>query len=184
MDRLNHWRYFLSLEKEFCDTLRYVEYVESQKDVYSFEFARLLILVCSELDVVFKVACDSIDVSNCADSIGNYHGCVSSRYDICSEIVKLDRFSEIVKPFDGWTTNEPPVWWTAQNKVKHERHQQFHQATLYNTMCAISGLFVANLIVLYELSLIDSIHEGPVLLGRDSEPGNLALQAGYRVNRV
>ena len=182
MDQLNHWRYFLSLEKEFCDSLRYVEYVESQQAVFSFEFARLLILVCSELDVVFKVACDSIDGSNGADSIGEYYGCVSSKYEISSEIVKLNRFSEIVRPFADWTKDAPPYWWTAQNKVKHKRHEQFHQATLHNTMCSISGLFIANLIVLNEYSLIRSVHELPVVLGRDSEPGALLLESSYRVN--
>ena len=181
MEQLNHWRYFLSLEKEFCDSLRYVEYVESQKNVFSFEFARLLILICSELDVVFKVICNSIDKSIVADSIGKYFSCVNSKYDICSEIVKLDRFSDIVKPYDAWTENTPPLWWTAQNKVKHERHEQFHQATVHNTIYSLSALFVANLVVLNEFSLIRSVHEVPVVLGRDHEPGGFQLESRYHV---
>ena len=30
-DTLNHWRYFLSLEREFNDSLRYVEYTSAQQ---------------------------------------------------------------------------------------------------------------------------------------------------------
>lgn len=77
MDRLNHWRYFLSLEKEFSETLRFVEFTPSQQSVYSFEFARLLILICSELDVLFKVVCSSAIPGSDADSIGKYFSCVS-----------------------------------------------------------------------------------------------------------
>ena len=57
MDKLNHWRYFLSLEADLVDTLRYVEHTAEQKGVYSFEFARLLMLTCAEIEVVLKVAC-------------------------------------------------------------------------------------------------------------------------------
>jgi|CXWL01.1.fsa_nt_gi hypothetical protein len=181
MDRLNHWRYFLSLEKEFAETLRFVEFTPSQQSVYSFEFARLLILICSELDVLFKVVCRSACPGRNPDSIGKYFSCVSGKYRLESEAVRVDRLSTRVLPFEHWGENSPPAWWTAQNKVKHHRHEHFQEATLGNTLHALCGLFVGNLLALNEFSLIDQVHDVPVLLGRDDEPGHLLLESGYRV---
>ena len=82
MDRLNHWRYLLSLEKEFTETLRYVEFTPSQESVYSFEFTRLLILICSELDVLLKVVCDSACPKGKPGTIGEYFPCIAGKYQI------------------------------------------------------------------------------------------------------
>jgi len=181
MDRLNHWRYFLSLERELNDSLRYVEYTSAQRTVYSFEFARLLLISCSELDVVFKVACSRVAQNAQADSIRQYFSCLDAKYNLAAEKVRLDRYSEVLVPFAGWDKDTPPPWWTAQNKVKHRRHEHFDQATLGNALDALAGLFVANLLVLNEYQLIGDVHEVPTLLGRDDEPGHLLLESGYKV---
>jgi hypothetical protein len=181
MDKLNHWRYFLSLESEFNDALRYVEFTPKQQEVFSFEFARLLLLTCSELDVDFKVVCSHVAPTAEAESIGQYFTCITTKYDISKETVRLDRFSERVEPYAQWNKDTPPTWWTAQNKVKHRRHEYFDQATLGNTMQALCGLFVANLLLLNEYQLLGAVHEVPTLLGRDSEPGHLLLEASYKV---
>jgi len=181
MDRLNHWRYFLSLEREFAETLRYVEFTEEQRNVYSFEFARLLMLSCAELDVVLKVTCNHIDATASADSIGQYFSCLDLSYHVTSEEVRVDRFSLALRPFQDWTRDTPPAWWTAHNKVKHRRHESFHLASFINALEAIAGLFVANLLLLNESSRLSTIVDRPVLLGREHSPGDLILEAGYRV---
>ena len=181
MDTLNHWRYFLPLEREFNDSLRYVEYTSAQLTVYSFEFARLLLISCSELDVVFKVACGRIAQNASADSMGQYFSFLDAKYDLAAERVRLDRYSEVLVPFASWDKDRPPAWWTAHNKVKHRRHEHFEQATLGNALHALAGLFVANLLVLNEYQLIRDVHEVPSLLGRDDEPGHLLLESSYKV---
>jgi hypothetical protein len=181
MDGLNHWRYFLSIEREFTECLRYVEFTDEQRDVYSFEFARLLLLSCAELDVVLKVICSHIDSTSSADSIGQYFSCIDTKYNVPLEEVRVNRFSLALRPFEDWTRDVPPAWWTAHNKVKHRRHESFHLASAINSLEAISGLFVANLVLLSETSLIDSVGERPVLLGREHAPGYLMLEGGYQV---
>jgi len=100
MDRLNHWRYLLSLEKEFTETLRYVEFTPSQESVYSFEFTRLLILICSELDVLLKVVCDSACPKGKPGTIGEYFPCIAGKYQIQLEAGRVDRLSLRVVPFN------------------------------------------------------------------------------------
>lgn len=43
------WNYYLSLEKDLDDTSRYIE-PKGQENVFSFEFAKLLVLSCTELE--------------------------------------------------------------------------------------------------------------------------------------
>ncbi len=181
MDTLNHWRYFLSLEREFCDALRYVEFTEQQQAVYSFEFARLLLITCSELDVVFKVVCDRVAPTSPAKCIGQYFTCLDAKYNLAIESIRIARYSREVAPFEYWDKDTPPAWWTAQNKVKHRRHEHFDQATVGNTLLALCGLFVANLFVLNEYSLLAAVPEVPVLLGRHVGPGCLLLESSYTV---
>ena len=179
---MHHWRYFLALEREYVDAIRYVEPTAAQQSVYSFEFARLLLLLCSELDVVFKVACDKIDPVGGADSIGKYFTCLDAKYNLASEVVRIDRYSTKVVPFENWSVLSPPVWWTAGNKVKHRRHEHFELATLGNALHALCGLFIGNLLVLHGQGTIDQVHDTPILLGRDSEPGRLMLESSYAVS--
>ena len=53
--RTKYWKYYLSLENQFLDTERYVEfdYVNNGK-AYSIEYLKLFQAVCSEIDVVGK----------------------------------------------------------------------------------------------------------------------------------
>jgi len=184
MDISNHWRYFLALEKEFDNSLRFVEYTEQHKNVYSFEFARLLLLTCSELDTLFKIICQSLDPNSKADSISQYFEPISTKYDIFSEEVIIKRYSIEIKPFETWSTENSPTWWTSYNKVKHRRHEEFHQANLVNTLHSLAGLFVLNLIALNEFNLLQDTYDRPILLDRYSSPGALMLEAGYKVKLI
>ena len=141
-------------------------------------------LACSELDVVFKVACSLVNPNASPGSIGDYLKVLGKKYELVSEEVRVDRYSEVIKPFAGWTKDHPPEWWSAYNKVKHRRHQYFEMASLKYTTHAVAGLFVGNLIALNELGLIGNVSDRPVLLGRDAEPGHLMVETGYRVHMI
>lgn len=177
-----HWRYFLSLERDFIDTLRYVEYNDSQKDVYSFEYARLLLMCCAELDVVFKISSENVSSGSQAESIGTYLDALSSKYDIQQEEVRVDRFSKVLYPYRDWSRASAPQWWTAHNHVKHHRHKYFAEATAQNTLLALSGLFVANLIAHHAVKELGEINEYPLLLSREhGNSGVLSLSSDYEL---
>ncbi len=58
------------------------------------------------------------------------------------EVLAL-RYGLRLKPWINWRRpNNPPYWWTAYNKTKHERHTEYHRACLKNVLNAVSGLFV------------------------------------------
>lgn len=178
---INHWKYFLSLESEVKYSLRYVEYTDSQELVYSFEFSRLLLLTCAELDVLFKVLCNSINQSAQADSISKYFDTISTKYDVVSEEVSIPLYSKVNYPFSGWSQNQSPDWWTACNKIKHHRHTDFQLGNLRNVIQSISGLFIINLITLHETNILSKVYDHPLLIDRDQKPLSLMAETSYEV---
>lgn len=67
----NIWNYYLSLEQDISNTSRYIE-PDGQEDVHSFEFAKLLILACTEVESVFKAICLKISGEQPPADIGKY----------------------------------------------------------------------------------------------------------------
>jgi len=59
----------------------------------------------------------------------------------------MPRFGMTLKPWDEWRkARGVPFWWTAYNKIKHDRDSEYARANLKNALNAVAGLFV---VVLY-----------------------------------
>lgn len=52
--RLVEWDCLLSIEEDFMDTFQYVEPCETNMDVHSIRFAKILLAAASETDTVLK----------------------------------------------------------------------------------------------------------------------------------
>jgi hypothetical protein len=56
----------------------------------------------------------------------------------------IPRFELTLQPWGEWrSANGVPCWWTAYNKIKHERATEFERANLKNALDAVGGLFIA-----------------------------------------
>ena len=60
-------------------------------------------------------------------------------------------------------------WWTANNKIKHERRDQDHQANIKNMLNAVAGLFVAMVFLYPEQARLGELVPSPVLLRPDAK---------------
>ena len=47
-------------------------------------------------------------------------------------------------PWTIWSNGKNPEWWRQHNKVKHQRNEFYHQATLRNTLEALAALYLVN----------------------------------------
>jgi hypothetical protein len=63
MGTYRYWQHFLALEADFTSTARYVEFSVSNFSTFSIEYAKLLLAIGSEVDVLCKVICERIDSS-------------------------------------------------------------------------------------------------------------------------
>ena len=145
---LDHWNYFLALEKDLENLSRYVEFCQSNFECYSLEMARILLAAASEVDIVAKQLCQKLNSGSTADSIHKYRNEIKTVYpNLPNFKVTIPRFGLNLTPWSNWKQNSGvPHWWTAYNKVKHHRDTDFDKASLKNVLNAVSGLFV---IILY-----------------------------------
>lgn len=135
------WNYYLSIEQELSNTSRYIE-PEGQEEVHSFEFAKLLILSCTEIESVFKMICLSIKGTQVKGDISAYKENILEKFPKITEAeVTINRLGRNIRPFEGWDLKRL-AWWDAYQVVKHNRGEYFAKATYLNAVTAISALYI------------------------------------------
>jgi len=143
-----HWNYFLAIERDLEVLSRYVEFDERNFQCFSIEIARIVLAAGAEIDVVCKQMCQAVNPGSIANDINAYRTEIKSAIPNIPDFkVLVPRFGIILQPWDEWRSQTGvPLWWTAYNKIKHQRDFQYHQASLKNALNAVAGLFV---VVLY-----------------------------------
>ncbi|MBR5339095.1 MAG: hypothetical protein IK150_03330 [Lachnospiraceae bacterium] len=140
----NIWNYYLSLENDLSNTSRYIE-PSGQENVYSYEFTKLIILACTEIETIFKILCAEKSGKNCGN-IGEYKDVILSNFPkIVDAEVYVSRWSQMIIPFSGWDSGKLG-WWDAYVAIKHNRDSNFQLATYKNAVYSLSALY---LLILY-----------------------------------
>ena len=118
------WYYFLSVERDFVRTIDFVELHSSNAATFSTQYAKLLLLIGSEVDVVAKMLCAKVAPTQKAKNIADYRAVLTGMF-VGMHTVEIDipRYSQKLQPWLSWDTNvsKSPSWWGAYNAVKHER---------------------------------------------------------------
>lgn len=136
------WNYYLTLESDIANTSRYIEPC-GQEHVHSFEFAKILILACTELETVFKLLCLEIAENQAVGNIGQYKEIILSKYPhIVNAVVSVKRWGKHIIPFESWD-NKKLAWWDAYQNVKHNRGKHFSGATYNNAVHALAALYIS-----------------------------------------
>jgi hypothetical protein len=149
--KLIHWSYFLALEEDVQRLSRFVEFNPNNFAAFSLEMAHLLLASCSEVDVVLKMLCKPFapDAQNEAD----YRSSIPKQLPNFTIIrVEMKRYALILQPWQSWDNNQTPTWWTAYNKVKHERDSHYEKANLENVLQTMAGLLIGNLYLYRDLA--------------------------------
>ncbi|MBQ3409667.1 MAG: hypothetical protein IJH12_10770 [Clostridia bacterium] len=147
-----YWNNYILIEKEFRETSKYVTLSDDNYDTYSTEYIKLLLQIGSEVDVLLKDFCSYIDKSFCGENMNEYRDCISTSYkDLFQQKVRVIHMKKDIEPWDAMLKQQPIGWWTAYNKVKHERNQtntidgitktSYKFANLRNTLMALGGLY-------------------------------------------
>lgn len=136
-----HWNHFLALQEDFGTCARYVEPSTDNDETFSIEFARLLMAATQEIDVVLKMLCALLDATSNASKINPYEKVIQRHLpELKDATICVPRYGRVLKPWQDWSIDSPPAWWTANNKVKHKRNEHFRRANLGNTLLALSAL--------------------------------------------
>lgn len=143
---VNFWMYYLSLENDFYKTLNYVELTRDNYETYSKEFAKQLVSIGSELDIVFKALCGEINSSAPTKCITDYARVLCSWENLVDSKARIKITNDIIAPFNAWTESNKPWWWESYNHVKHHRAESdmFKKANLETVLNALVALYVLN----------------------------------------
>ncbi|WP_421909904.1 hypothetical protein [Methanolacinia petrolearia] len=149
------WERYLFFERTFLEYLRYVPLSSNNNDVWSYQLSDLIVNIGSVVDSFFRnlVSSKSLDTfqgiqthrSNVKNlKIQEFHDIFNVQYGLSNKnVYELKNYVKL-SPFDKWTHNGSPFWWTDYNKVKHNRFENRKQATLNSTLHALSALFLLN----------------------------------------
>ena len=161
---LLYWKHYISLEKEFLSCVEYVEIDDINYNTYSVNYSKLLLEICSEIDVVLKMYCKMLDSSFNKRNIKGYHDLIlQERPNMINEKIKVINKNIDLLPFIEWITpNQNPTWWNVYNKIKHERTskimvngvkmESYKFGNLFNVINALSGLYEILILMYSELA--------------------------------
>ena len=165
----SYWNYYLELEDQFIATKKFVEFDVSNFTTYSVEYLKLFQAVCSEIDVVAKILAEEYDAAFKKlenKNIQKWGYYLQLAYPCLETISVLFNNVFSLYPWQNWKYEkytdkngalryrllrgkETPFWWTAYNKVKHERTSHFKdgkanysRANQKNLIYALAALFV------------------------------------------
>lgn len=144
-----HWNYFLAIENDFENISRYIEFTEQNNNTFSIELARIILSSCQEIDGIMKKLCSLISNKSKPDNINEYKAIIKRDLpDFLTEEVHIPRFGMRSQPWLSWTKDEEdnnPFWWKANNKIKHDRTQNFEKANLQNAFNSVGALLITTL---------------------------------------
>ena len=162
----SHWEYYMVLEKDFLNVERFVSFdlgdnylynggtpthVENSQ-VYSVEFVKQYLAICSEVDVILKTICGELgDVTS--ETMPAYTNTILGDAFWQNIVNQKVKFCDMeLNPFANWSSSpyKSPEWWTPYNGVKHQRLEKGKEANLKNVVNSLAGLYVlGNYLVKY-----------------------------------
>jgi hypothetical protein len=170
------WEYFLALESDLEATARFVEMRPENYEVFSIEYARLLLAAASEVDVLCKRLCKVVDPNSTPRNITDYRRAINRAYPQFHTIeVIIPRFELSLHPWRAWVGDNNPSWWASYNKIKHSRDIYYQQANLQNVLDSLAGLFVVVLYLHKAEKINEKLYPYPRLLSLHRGPGYLSL---------
>jgi hypothetical protein len=137
-------RAFLLIQDDLQSLFQYVEPADKNRQCYSFRIHELLLRTCIEIEA----NCKAILVENGYDkdepTMRDFYKINASHRlsEYESRMPNWHGNNEIRKPFIGWRDRSHLEWYQAYNRVKHNRHHAFEEATLDNLINAFCALHV------------------------------------------
>lgn len=137
-----YWNYYLNLEKEFLKLEDYIPIIEENFKTISPQYMKLLMSICSEIDVVFKDFMKFVNKSE-DNNMGVYRTFIQDNYKSFLDYTLFSSKNFGFYPFKDWKENNKLFWWDAYTSLKHDRNRDnvFYKANLFNVLNALGALY-------------------------------------------
>lgn len=175
------WSVYRDMEQEFMEFLDFVPLGEDHRKVHSYKLLRLMLQVGGYVDTAFKemafypkfdenVECKAIRskvIKGEIATIDHFRETFDSLYGLSLQTVLVKSpkhfasFVDVFNPFLDFKNGRTPKWWTAYNGVKHNWLKNIKEANVENTLEALGGAFLLN--VVHEPGLLQLAKRGIAL---------------------
>lgn len=149
------WNFYLELENEFLEIEKTIPVHSKNYNTYSFSYIRLLGLICSDIDVLFKKFIEFKNYSIDGYNMFFYKKFIKDNYEdfISQEVESYNiRFNGLkFQPYIEWDSDNDLEWWKVNDAIKHNRNEKENGIELYklanqkNVLIALSALFQLNM---------------------------------------
>ena len=157
------WYRYKRLEEEFINATQFFPFEQRFEGIWSEFFSDFLTKICYSVEGVFRKMLDDtrFDSYSHVPSLKNSSQKINIHYfrDFFDPIYNFSKVKVrtaygltsygTCQPFEGFLKkkyNRIPKWWCAYNRVKHGWFIDIEEATLKNTIEALAGLFVLNIL--------------------------------------
>lgn len=146
------WNYYLSIERDLERTSSYVD-PDGQENVYSYEFAKIIISASVEAETILKTMCADI-CGSAGQSMKHYRTTLLNAFPgIVDDKVFSRRLRQTIAPFADWN-KKSLTWWRAYCDIKHDRVNNKKKASLINAVNATAAVYIL-LFYLAEMNKLD-----------------------------
>ncbi len=148
-----YWSYYLSIERMMKNTSQYVCPSKFNRNTYSDEFMKIILLSCSEIDSILKLICkeNNVVLKDKEYNMSVYAKVLEKQADIrqqsfspkCATSSINDFF--ICIPFEMLDSNKRYAglkWWEDYQKLKHNRLDNAELGNLENAVLAITAHYI------------------------------------------
>jgi len=159
-------RAFLLLLKDVQELFDYVEPADNNMGCYSYRIHALLLRACVEVEANCKAILKENGYAKAGDWNMRDYRKVEQTHLLSQYEVSIPNWTGAValrKPFGAWSSTSELPWYKAYNTTKHDRQNEFQQATFEHLIDAVCGL----LVVLSSQFAINDFSPGPGYLLRE-----------------
>ena len=139
-----------------CETSQYIE-PSNQENTFSFAFYKIIILSCTEIETIFKTITKKITGVE-KGIISDYKKDILGKYPkIVAAKVFVERWGKTIIPFESWDKGKLS-WWEAYSHLKHNRKEDFKEATYQNAVYCLGALYIL-ILYLAKIFNIDNVDD-------------------------
>lgn len=174
---MKEMHYFVALEKELENSFNYIEPVTENMACYGAKYSSLLNSISIEFESTCKTLIKFKENDAKVGDIGNIKAYMLKHFPkICSNQVDIARINESIKPLENWGSSRLE-WWDAYTTLKHNRINNYNQASLRNVIDAMSSLLI---VIAYLANFRDSnkLYGHSNLFYMESMPSTIITDGG------
>lgn len=148
-----YWSYYISVERMLKNTGQYVAPSMENHKTYSDEFAKIVLLSCSEIDSILKVLCKLNNIIHDEKKYNmNVYAEAISKISMVRELAyapelytSINEKTLVVIPFKELDNRKPNAglkWWADYQRIKHNRIENAECGNLYNAVSAVAAHYI------------------------------------------